>query len=224
MTFMMELIPSLLVQNQKTFEDRLRTIERQCKMIHVDILDGSLFSFISWFDAEAVGAIKTPLLFEIHLMVKNPLPIIEEWKRSVAGLRRAIIHAEIARPLGSIISHIHEEHKIEAGVAINPETPIEEIHEVLHAIDQITVLGVHPGQSGQAFIGAPILEKITHIHRHRTDLPIEIDGGVTEQLLPSLAEAGCTRFCAASAIFKADDPLKALAQMNTRLSTLKEAP
>ncbi len=217
---MMEFIPSLLVQDQKIFEDRLALVENACTIVHIDIMDGSLFPFVSWADAKTIGGLKTPLLFEIHLMVKNPLPIIEKWKRSVAGLRRAIIHAEIQRPLGSIISHIHEEYRIEAGIALNPETPIEEIHEVLHAIDQITVMGIHPGQSGQTFLGTPILEKITHIRRHRNDLPIEIDGGATKELLSPLAEAGCSRFCMASAIFESANPDKAIQELKTRLSTL----
>lgn len=218
---MMELIPSLLVKDQKTFEERLHILEGRCKTVHVDILNGTLFPFTSWADAEAIGALKTTLLFEIHLMVENPLPIIAGWKQSVAGLRRAVFHAEIARPLGSIVSHIHEAHGIEAGVAINPETPIEEIHEVLHAIDQITVMGVHPGQSRQEFLGNPILEKIAHVHRHKNDLLIEIDGGVTKKLFSTLADAGCSRFCVASAIFDTENQIKTLECMKTGISTLK---
>lgn len=220
---MIEIIPSILAKTQNEFEQKIRLVEKNCKTVHVDILDGTLFPFTSWADAEAIGAFKTTLLFEIHLMVENPLPIIAKWKQSVVGLRRAVFHAEIARPLGSIVSHIHEAHGIEAGVAINPETPIEEIHEVLHAIDQITVMGVHPGQSGQAFLGNPILEKIAHVHRHKNDLLIEIDGGVTEELFQTLANAGCSRFCVASAIFGAENPIKTLEHLNTSVSTLKHA-
>lgn len=210
---MTEIIPSILVQSHKEFEQRLRLVEGGCETVHVDILDGSMFPAMSWADAKAIGALRTHVKYEIHLMVENPLPIIEEWKRYVSGLHRAIVHAEIDRPLGAVVAHIRDLLHLEAGVALNPETPLSAIHEVLGIIDQLTVMGVHPGASGQSFLGEEIIETIRAARASRPDLPIEIDGGAREDLFPALKKAGVTHVCAASAIFGAKDPAAALARL-----------
>jgi ribulose-phosphate 3-epimerase len=212
---MVELIPSLLVDSQIEFEHRLRLVEGAVTTVHVDILDGTLFPHMSWHDPRAIGALATHVRFELHLMVSNPLPVIAEWKRFVPGTIRAFVHAEIERPLGKILQHARQAHGLEVGVALNPETPLEEIHEVFHELDALIVMGVHPGTSGQSFEGEPILEKITQAHCHRPELPIEMDGGVTEKLIPSLKAAGVFKICAASAIFSEPDPLAALRRLRS---------
>lgn len=210
---MTEIIPSILVDSHQEFERRLRLVEGGCETVHVDILDGSLFPAMSWADAKSIGAMRTKVKYEIHLMVENPLPIVTEWQRHVSGLIRAIVHAEMHRPVGAVIAHIRDLMKLEAGIAVNPETPLQSIHELLHIIDQLTVMGVHPGASGQEFLGEEILETIREARSHRADLPIEIDGGAREDLFPSLKKAGVTRVCAASAIFGSKDPKAALAHL-----------
>ncbi len=210
---MIELIPSLLVDSQIEFERRLRLVEGVTKTVHVDILDGTLFPHMSWHDARAIGALATGVRFELHLMVTNPLPIIAEWKRLVPGTIRALVHAEIERPLGKVLEETRQTYGLEAGVAVNPETPLEEIHNVFHELDALLVMGVHPGSSGQTFEGTYILDKIRQARHHRPDLHIEIDGGVTKDLIPSLISAGVTRICTASTIFSTVHPEQAFREL-----------
>ena len=191
--------------------------------MHVDILDGTLFPVTNWFDAKAVGALRTPVKFELHFMVENPLPILKAWHHRVEGVIRAIVHAEMKRPMGAVLEAITDVYKLEAGLAVNPETPLTAIHDYLHAIDQLTVMGVHPGSSGQAFLGKSILEKIAQAHGHRPDLAIEIDGGVTGENLRALVDAGAARICAASLLFSAKDPLDALRKAQAGASTRRNA-
>lgn len=207
---MIEIIPSLLVESAAEFERKLRLVEHDCETVHVDILDGSMFGNTSWHDARAVAAMRTNVHYELHLMVENPLPIIEAWHEHVKNTRRAIVHAEISRPFGTVIEHVRDFLKMEAGVAINPETPLKDVENVLHSVEQLLVMSIHPGKSGQPFVGDYILEKIRDARNHRADLAIEVDGGVTMELLPRLVEAGATRVCAASAIFSTADPKEAL--------------
>jgi len=202
---MSELIPAILANSKQEFEEKLRVVEKLAPTIQIDILDGTLFPFTNWHDAEAVAAMETSVAFELHLMVSNPLPIIAEWVAKVPNVKRAIIHAEIERPLGKILEEIHVTHLIEAGVAINPETPLEEIHAVLPELDVLMILGVHPGQSGQKFEGDYIIEKIKNAKNRAPDLKIEVDGGVTAELIPNLQTAGVTRFAVTSALFKAEN-------------------
>ena len=114
---------------------------------------------------------------------------------------------------GAVIAYIKDVLKLEAGVAINPETPLHEIEDVIHLIDQLTIMGVHPGQSGQAFLGEMILDKIKAARHHRHDLMIEMDGGLTEELIQPLLDAGANRLCAASLLFKDENPQEKLRRL-----------
>lgn len=217
---MPELIPSILVESAAEFERRLRLVENHVATVHVDVLDGTLFPHVSWHDAVAIGAMKTPVKYELHLMVENPLPIIEAWRLNVAGFMRAIVHAEMHRPLATVVDRIRSM-ELEAGVALNPETPLSAIHEVAHVLNQLVVMGVHPGASGQSFLGERVLEVIREARRHLPNLAIEIDGGVTEELIQPCVQAGATRLCAASLLYSAPNPLASLETIKTLLSTTK---
>lgn len=216
---MAEIIPSILVASKDEFERRLHLVEHDCSTVHVDVLDGSLFPATSWFDAASVGAMRTGVKYELHVMTENPLSVIEAWKAHVPGLHRAITHAEIQQPVKAITTHIRQLLHLEAGIAVNPETPLEDVRDLLPHIDLLTVMGVHPGASGQAFLGASVLEKIREARRLHPNLPIEIDGGVRPELLGPLLKAGCTHVCAASMLFSTKDPTEALRTAQKAVST-----
>ncbi|MBI5369969.1 hypothetical protein HZA85_02160 [Candidatus Uhrbacteria bacterium] len=218
---MSEIVPSLLVASKKDFEQNLRAVENDCALIQVDVLDGSLFPHTSWYDPRAIGAIETRVAMEAHLMVENPIPIVEAFKEHVPTFTRAIVSAEMHRPLGAVVGHIKDILGLEIGVAINPETPLHEIEEVLHLIDQLTLMSVHPGTQGQAFGDAlhldnpeAIFEKIAQARNHRPDLTIEIDGGVTQELITPLIKAGVKRICVGSLLFRSPNPSDKLKELN----------
>ena len=214
---MTEIIPSILVESQEEFERRLRLVDGAVKTVHVDILDGTMFPTTSWFDARAIGAIETPVVYELHLMVENPLPIIKQWSEHVKNLRRAIVHVELDRPLSTLLEDIKQWYKIETGLAINPETPIEEVKHHTEMLDSLLVMGIHPGASGQLFLGDSIIEKIRSLHHHYPQLPIGCDGGITKDGIPALLEAGCSRLVVASNIFSAENPQNAIAALQSVL-------
>lgn len=215
---MCQIVPSLLVDSREEFERRLRLVERDATLVHVDVLDGTLFPATNWYDAEAVASMKSPAAFELHLMVENPLPILETWRMHVPGLKRAIVHAEIDRPVGAVIREV-KNWGLEMGIALNPESPLEEIHEFVRMMDQLTLMGIHPGASGQPFLGASILEKIREVKKRYPDVLVEMDGGATSALIPDLVAAGCDRIVAAHAVFGAQDPAAALASLSRLASS-----
>lgn len=214
---MTELIPSILVESEEEFERRLRLVDGLVKTVHVDILDGTLFPHTSWFDARAVGAIETPVVYELHLMVENPLPIIKEWSEHVKQLKRAIVHLELDRPISTLLEDIKQWYNIETGLALNPETPIEEIKHHTEMLDSLLVMGIHPGASGQTFLGDSVIEKIRSLHHHYPQLLIGCDGGVTKEHIPALLEAGCSRIISASSIFSAANPQNAIVDLKSVL-------
>lgn len=214
---MPQIVPAFLVESEQQFEKQLRAIENDCSLIQIDILDGTLFPNISWFDPVAIGQLSTNVEIELHLMVENPIPIIEAFQKHVPNMKRAIVSAEMHRPIGAVTSHIKDILGLEVGVAVSPETPLKEIEEVLHSIDQLTVMGVHPGSMGQPFEGDVILDKIKQAKHHRPDLLIEVDGGVTEALIPTLINAGVDRIISGSGIFHNEHPNEALKHLQSIL-------
>jgi ribulose-phosphate 3-epimerase len=216
---MSEIIPTILADSKQEFENKLRIAEKFASTVQIDILDGSLFPVTNWHDADEVGKMATSVAYELHLMVSNPLPIIAEWVAKVPNVKRAIFHAEIQRPLGRIIEEIHTTHLIEAGVAINPETPLEEIHDVLSILDVLLVMNVHPGKNGGISEGDYILDKIANAKNRAPGLTIEVDGGVTAKLIPNFMKVGVTRFALASALFKAPDPKEAWKNLQEALQS-----
>jgi ribulose-phosphate 3-epimerase len=223
---MTQIVPAILVKNKEAFETQLRAVENDCQRIQVDILDNSLFPNETWHDAETVGSLNPNVEIELHLMVENPLPIIEAWKEHVPSFIRAIVHAEMHRQLGSVTSYIKDVLKLEVGVAVNPETPLSAIENVIHDIDQLTIMSVHPGFQGQTFgdeehMGdkEAIFEKIRRAKQHRPDLPLEIDGGLTEELIKPLIDAGITLLGAGSIISKHPNPAQQLKHLNELVKT-----
>lgn len=226
---MIEIVPAFLVESEKEFEHNLRLVENDCRLIQVDVLDGSLFPNTCWFDPERIGNLKTDVEMELHLMVENPIPIIEAWKKHVPTLRRAIVHTEMHRPSGVVTGYIKDDLGLEVGIALNPESPLSEVEEVLHQVDQLTIMSVHPGFQGQTF-GDPqhggdpefIFEKIRAARAHRHDLVIEVDGGITLDLIEPLVRAGANRLCIGGSIFKTDDPAGTLKALNTHVYELSQ--
>ncbi|MBU0531840.1 MAG: hypothetical protein ABIG32_03140 [Candidatus Uhrbacteria bacterium] len=215
-----EIIPALLVQSAEEFEEKLRLIENHADVVQIDILDGSMFGVESWYDPQIIGQVTTSTEYELHLMVENPLPIIEAFRKHVPSTIRAIIHAELDRPLGTLIELIKQNLKLEVGIALNPETPIDEIHHLIKELDEVLVMGVHPGASGQGFGdsvhqigGEAILEKIEFIHQRYPNITIGVDGGVNLARAKTMLSLGATRLSVASAIFGADDPVDELRKL-----------
>ncbi len=154
-------------------------------------------------------------------MVENPIPIIEAWQKHVRTLNLVIVSAEMHRPLVAVVEHIKEVMGLSVGVAINPETPLHEIESVLHEVDQLTIMSVHPGFQGQTFgdsdhVSDPqaIFDKIAAARNHRADLTIEIDGGVRDDLIGPLMKAGVDRIAVGSLIFQNEDPKTKLKLLN----------
>ena len=92
-----------------------------------------------------------------------------------------------------------------AYVPVNPETPIESLkHEILRC-DLLLIMGVHPGKSGQKFLGDSVLEKIKEARAHFPKTTIAVDGGITKKNAKSIIEAGADQLCVSSVIWKEKD-------------------
>lgn len=201
---MSELLPAILVHDAPSFHGRMKLMEGVATTVHLDVMDGAFVPDRTWFDAIALGAMTTPLRIELHLMVTDPRRYLEQI-RGITSIVRAIWHVETTADHRALIDQCHGMSK-EAGLAIDPTTPIERLVTLADALDEILVMGAEPGLSGQAMTPAAV-SRVWNIHGRWPEKTLGFDIGVNAETIPQLKQAGVTRFCAASAIFGTKDPI-----------------
>lgn len=170
------------LKNKKGIEETLQELEKSsCDYIHMDLMDG-IFAGVKNYEIDNVLSLfhytKKPL--DIHLMVKNPDEEIE----SLAILNPKYITVHIELPnVKKYISKI-KGLGIQAGVAVNPETKVNELEPFLDNIDLVLVMSVNPGKGGQEFLPTTI-EKLTYLYELRNkknlNFAISVDGGINDQ-------------------------------------------
>jgi ribulose-phosphate 3-epimerase len=170
--------------------------------IQVDVMDGRFVPPIT-FGAGVVHALR-PLVripLDVHLMIVEPERHLAEFVE--AGADRLIVHQEACPHLHRVLERIRELH-VQAGVALNPGTPLVVLEEVLDLTDVVQVMTVNPGWGGQPFIPSQ-LDKIRRLRRMLDDrglrIPIAVDGGIDPTTAPLVVEAGATVLVAGASIY-----------------------
>jgi ribulose-phosphate 3-epimerase len=198
-----ELAASILASDFAHLADDIAAAERGgATILHVDIMDGHFVPNIT-FGPPMVKAIRpvTRLPLDCHMMVEHPDDFIEAFAE--AGADMMSVHQEVCRHLHRTLQQIAH-HGMQPAVVINPATPVETLIEVLPMVHHVLVMSVNPGFGGQQFL--PLcLEKISHLAEMRDELGlnyrIEVDGGVANDTVASVVEAGADMLVAGSAIF-----------------------
>ena len=175
--------------------------------IHVDVMDGHFVPNLSIglpVTAALRRATRRPL--DVHLMIEAPERYITAFRE--AGADHIIVHVEVCRHLHGVVQQIKAAGAW-AGVALNPATPLWTLDEILPDLDEVLVMSVNPGFSGQTFIPRS-LEKIRDVRalldRERNSAPIEVDGGVDLTTVQEVVLAGAEMLVAGHAVFGGGQP------------------
>lgn len=207
--------PSVLSADFANLQKDIEMINRSdADWFHIDIMDGVFVPNIS-FGFPVLKAIKKyakkPL--DVHLMIVDPDPYLQEFKQ--AGAENITVHIEACTHLNRTL-HAIKDLGCKAGVAVNPHTPISLLEDSIEDIDIVCLMSVNPGFGGQKFIDNTY-KKIKELRSmalgRNNGLLIEIDGGVSNQNAIKLLQAGANVLVAGNSVFSAIDPLIEIAAL-----------
>ncbi len=206
---MIQIAPSLLSANFNHMGRDVTTMQKAgADLLHFDVMDGMFVPNIS-FGLPVLSSLdsETDMPIDVHLMIVEPHRYVERFAK--AGADYITIHVEAETRIRETLRIIKECGAIPA-ISVKPNTPVKAIAPYLEMVDMVLVMSVEPGFGGQSFM--PIaLEKISEIRRMadglgRTDLHIEVDGGIDCNTGRQVIDAGADILVAGSALFKAQDP------------------
>ena len=171
----------------------------QADFIHIDIMDGKFVENKTWTFGEIKKATSySHLPLDVHLMVKDPKKYIEDY--AMLNTSTITFHYEAVKDINEMIEYI-KNYGLKVGIAINPETNVEVLFPYLNNIDEVIVMSVHPGKSGQSFIETS-LDKIRilkdEITKQNSKTIIEVDGGINDETGLLCKEAGVDMLVSAS--------------------------
>ncbi|HEY0006026.1 MAG TPA: ribulose-phosphate 3-epimerase [Pyrinomonadaceae bacterium] len=209
---MVEIAPSILSADFARLGEEIEAVERGgAGLLHVDVMDGHFVPNIT-IGLPVVKSIarRTRLPIDAHLMITEPGRYAEQFVR--AGAQMVSVHVETEAHLHRTLMSIKEAGG-QAGVAINPATPLVALEEALPFADYVLLMSVNPGFGGQKFIRTS-LEKLRRLRRmieeRQLHTRIEIDGGIDLNNIAEIAAAGAEIIVAGSAVFGTPDPSAAV--------------
>jgi ribulose-phosphate 3-epimerase len=205
---MVEILPSILAADFARLGEEVSRVESAgVSMLHVDVMDGHFVPNLT-VGPPVVKSLRkvTRLTLDVHLMITDPdryAPVFIE-----AGADMVSVHQEVCPHLDRTLRMIQSE-GAQAGVVLNPSTPVATLDEVLDLADYVLVMSVNPGFGGQQFLPKS-LKKVRELAerraRMRREFAIEIDGGVGLDNIAEVARAGVDWVVAGSTVFHSEDP------------------
>jgi ribulose-phosphate 3-epimerase len=210
-----DIAPSLLSADFSRLSEEIDAVKRGgATILHVDVMDGHFVPNLTvGLPVVESLAQATELPLDAHLMISEPGRYAQQFV--AAGARMVSVHVEADAHLHRTLSSIKAA-GAQAGIVLNPATPIESLSEALPFADYVLVMSVNPGFGGQKFITTSV-DKVRRLRRmieeRQLNTRIEIDGGINLENIAAVVAAGAEIIVAGSAIFGAADPEAAVRQL-----------
>ncbi len=208
---MAHIFPSLISADPLNLQKEIELLDPHTDGYHLDVMDNHFVPNLTWGPMIINAIAKTTRRkLWVHLMVDNPM----DWDALLFIPPGSIFsfHFETKKEIPRLIKKIKEK-KWEASLAINPKTPVEEIFPILGVLDQVLLMSVEPGFSGQSFLKA-VMKKLDKLSAYRQtsglNFRIGMDGGINAQNITQLAQKGVDDFAIAASIFHQADRAAAL--------------
>jgi ribulose-phosphate 3-epimerase len=209
------LAPSILSADFGRLADQIALAERGgATVVHVDVMDGHFVPNIT-IGPPVVKALRkvTALPLDCHLMIESAERYLDAF--ADAGASWISLHVEALPHLQRAVAQVRSR-GLQAGVALNPSTPLGSLDEILPELDYVLVMSVNPGFSGQGFLPASLgkVERLAgEIRRRGLATRIEVDGGIDETNVRAVVDAGASVIVAGNAVFGQADPEAAARRM-----------
>jgi len=205
-----KIIPSILSKNKAEFTKHWKKISPYFVYTQIDIMDGKFVRIKNSITPDTVKYLTRRHKLEIHLMVGEVLKYITSWIK-LKNVKKIIWHYEANKNIKKIkaINIYLKNKKIKTGLAINPNTPLSKIKNIISDFDTIQIMGVKHGSQGQKF-QSKIIPKIKALRYKYPNINIEVDGAVNDKTFKALSKAGANIVCPGSYFQKAKDVKLAL--------------
>lgn len=203
---MIKLAPSILAADFNILGEQIQTVEASgVPYLHIDVMDGNFVPSIS-FGMPVIASIRknSKLIFDVHLMIEEPIRYLEDFK--AAGADIITVHVEACQDLKKTVEKI-KELGLKAGVTLKPATSLEELKAIIKDIDMVLIMSVEPGFGGQVFM-PEALQRIRDLkamsEQYGANIDIEVDGGITADNVAKVIEAGANVIVSGTSIFLGD--------------------
>jgi ribulose-phosphate 3-epimerase len=217
----MEILPSIAAANQSCLKEEIIKLgEDTIRSLHIDIEDGNFVPNIT-FGLKTLKDLRgfTKIPFSVHLLVTNPEVYVEELIK--LGTDEIAVHIEVCSYPRMIINLIRDE-GLKVGLAINPKTPVNSVKYYVDEIDSILIMTSEPDGKDQNFI-YQCLEKVKELNNIKDrNFKIEVDGGIKEEYLKSIWEAGADIIVMGRAIFNSRNSREQLIKLKKLILNLEQ--